>query len=133
MGTLNPVALLERLLKEPTESQWLEFKLNNDDPDEIGRWISACANAAILSGKDRAYMIFGVDNKTRKLVGSTVRLSELKKGGENFSNWISRMVEPRPMMEFHDDKKGGLPFSIIAIEPTYDRPLRFAGTEYIRI
>jgi|GEM_PF-2410509 len=28
----NPCALLDRLLQEPNESTWVEFKINNKDP-----------------------------------------------------------------------------------------------------
>ena len=50
----DPGALLKRLAQEPNESAWLEFKHNNSSPDMIGQWASACANAAILAGKERA-------------------------------------------------------------------------------
>ena len=133
MAVSDPVALLRRLVKEPAESDWLEFKQNNNDPEVIGSWISACANAAILAGKERAFMVFGVQNVTRTLLGTTVNLSAMKKGAENFVNWISRVIEPRLMMEFLDFKHNGLQFAILAIEPTYDRPVKFLGTEYIRI
>lgn len=129
----DPIALLKRLAQEPNESGWLEFKHNNSSPEMIGEWASACANAAILAGKERAFIVFGVDNKNRALIGTTVRLARMKKGGENFTNWISRMVEPRLMIDFSDFEYEEKNFSIIAIEPTYDRPVRFGGTEYIRI
>ncbi|MGO8368319.1 hypothetical protein ACC808_07690 [Rhizobium ruizarguesonis] len=32
----DPCALLNRLLQERNESAWLEFKVNNKDPREIG-------------------------------------------------------------------------------------------------
>jgi ATP-dependent DNA helicase RecG len=37
------------------------------------------------------------------------------------------------MIELLDFQYQGLSFAIIAIEPTYDRPVRFQGLEYIRI
>ncbi len=43
------------------------------------------------------------------------------------------MVEPRLMMEFLDFRDREKDFAIIAVEPTYDRPVKFQGTEYIRI
>ena len=133
MATIDPIALLHRLLKEPTEGSWLEFKQSNQDPKMIGECISACANAAILAGKERAYLVFGIEDKTKRKIGTTVRLDGMKVGGENFINWISRMVEPRLLMEFLDFTIEGQQFSIITIEPTYDRPVRFSGVEYIRI
>jgi ATP-dependent DNA helicase RecG len=56
----NPCALLDRLIKEPNESTWLEFKVNNEDPREIGEYVSALANAAMLAGRDRAFLVYGI-------------------------------------------------------------------------
>jgi len=133
MATQNPQNLLNRLLKEPTETTWLEFKENNDNPDKIGKWISACANAAILEGQSRAFLIYGIENQTRQKVGTTVRFNTMKKGGENFINWINRMITPSLMMEFLDFEEADKQFSILVIEPTYDRPVKFSGVEYIRV
>lgn len=129
----DPCALLYRLLKEPVENDWLEFKIGNDNPVVIGEYISALANGAMLAGRDRAFLIFGVEDATRKLVGTSVRLNKLKKGSENFTNWLSRMIEPRLMLNINDFECDGLNFSIIEIEPSYERPVKFSGSEYIRI
>ena len=59
--TKNPLQLLARLLAERAESDWLEFKQNNSDPEMIGRCVSACANGAMLAGKERAFIVFGID------------------------------------------------------------------------
>jgi predicted HTH transcriptional regulator len=133
MAIADPPKLLQRLLREPHETEWLEFKHNNCDPTEIGKCVSAAANAAMLAGRDRAFMVFGIENKTKKKLGTVVRLMDIKKGGENFQNWLIRMLEPRLMVECIDFDDGGKQFSIIAVEPSYDRPVRFSGSEYIRI
>lgn len=126
-------ALLKRLAGEISEASWLEFKQNDCEPDAIGACVSACANAAILAHKDRAFIVFGVENGTRRLAGTDVRLQRKKKGGENFLNWLNRLLEPRLPIEALDFEIDGRAFAILAIEPTYDRPVRFAGIEYIRI
>jgi predicted HTH transcriptional regulator len=87
----------------------------------------------MLVEKDRAFIVFGIEDNTRRRLGTRVRLADLKKGGENFENWINRVLEPRLMLEILDFDDDGRSFSIIDIEPTYDRPVRFHGTEYIRI
>lgn len=133
MAVDDVAALLMRLLQEPGENDWLEFKQNNDNTELIGKWVSACANAAILSGKERAFLVWGVEDKTRRRVGTTVRLCDLKKGGENFQNWISHSIDPRLMIGFHDFVDDGKQFSILVVEPTYDRPVKFKGEAYIRI
>jgi predicted HTH transcriptional regulator len=129
----NPCALLERLLAEPAESRWLEFKSNNCDPQDVGEYISALANAAMLEGRDRAFLVFGIEDKTKRKIGTKVRLTDQKKGGENLANWLSRCVEPRIMIDFHDFECEGLTFAIIVVEPSYDRPVRFNGVEYLRV
>ena len=46
--------LIRELCKLPTETEWVEFKENNSDPQEIGEYISALANSAALEGKAHA-------------------------------------------------------------------------------
>ncbi len=133
MVTNDPKALLRRLLEEPSETGWLEFKHNNNDPDEIARCVSACANAAMLLEKERAFIIFGIENKTKKRLGTAVRLHETKKGNENLANWLSHMITPRLMMEFLDFEDDGKQFAILSVEPTYNQPVSYAKIEYIRI
>lgn len=55
------------------------------------------------------------------------------KGAENLKNWLSRLIEPRLMMEFLDFDEEAKHFSILVVEPTYDRPFKFAGEEYLCI
>ena len=129
----DPCALLYRLLEEPNESAWLEFKVNNKDPREIGEYVSALANSAMLAGRDRAFLVFGIEDRTKSRVGTELRLQQQKQGNEDFTNWLARMVEPRVLIEVLDFVCDGLAYSVIAIEPSYERPVRFAGTEFVRI
>lgn len=42
------LALVDRLQGLPRETEWLEFKHNNADAQEIGEYLSALANEAAL-------------------------------------------------------------------------------------
>ena len=44
-------SLLRELCKLPRETEWVEFKVNNAEPQEIGEYISALANSAALVGQ----------------------------------------------------------------------------------
>jgi ATP-dependent DNA helicase RecG len=77
--------------------------------------------------------VFGIQDKTKKKIGTNIRFSKIRKGAENFENWINRMMEPKIHLDLIDFECDGLNFSIAAIEPTYDRPVKFSGVEYIRI
>ena len=41
-------SLVRELSKLPDETEWVEFKQNNADPQEIGEYLSALANSAAL-------------------------------------------------------------------------------------
>lgn len=133
MAIKDPCRLLERLLCEPGESAWLEFKRSFFDPNEIGEYVSALSNGAILNERDRALIVFGIDNGTREKAGTDVRLKKHKVKNELFEHWLSQRVEPRIMISMEDFECEGKWYSIIEIEQTYDRPVAFNHVEYIRI
>ena len=52
------ISILHELRKLPKETEWVEFKHNNDNPEEIGEYLSALANSSALMGKVNAYLIW---------------------------------------------------------------------------
>lgn len=68
------MALLERLIHN-WESEVVEFKQadKNYSTDKIGEYFSALSNEANLRGEGSAWLIFGVSNKLRRVVGSDYR------------------------------------------------------------
>ena len=133
MAIPNPCALLKRLLSEGKESPWLEFKLNCPDEQELGSYVSALSNSAMLQDKDRAFIVFGIEDGTLKRTGTKVKLATLKVRGEGLQNWLARVIDPPLKLEFHDFNCDGLDFAIIEIEPSYYKPVKSEGTAYIRI
>lgn len=67
--------LLEKLLALPKENEWVEFKeaKNTYDFNKLGKYFSALSNEANLKNQDFGWMIFGVQSKTRKIVGTRFR------------------------------------------------------------
>jgi hypothetical protein len=57
MGTQNPRELLKRLLKEPRESNWLEFKHNYNEPELVPLRITrfACEQFMAHAAKSSSY------------------------------------------------------------------------------
>jgi hypothetical protein len=54
------VSLVREFCALPRETEWVEFKVNDAEPQAVGEYISALANAAALVGKAFAYVIWGV-------------------------------------------------------------------------
>lgn len=52
-------SVVRELSKLPTETEWVEFKHNRFDAEEIGQYISALSNSAALVDKVSAYLIWG--------------------------------------------------------------------------
>lgn len=68
------LSLLETLIQE-WENEVVEFKQAGKDypTDKIGEYFSALANEANLRGLEKAWLVFGVQNKARRVVGSDYR------------------------------------------------------------
>jgi len=68
-------SLLRELCKLSKETEWVEFKHNNGDPQMIGETISALANSAALLGKHSAYMVWGIADEDHALLGTAFKPS----------------------------------------------------------
>ena len=126
-------SLVNEIIKLPNETEWIEFKHNNEDPQMIGEYISALSNSAALNGKTNGYMIWGVDDTTHEILGTTFTPSSAKKGGEALENWILRLLEPKIDFKFYEIEIDEKSIVLLEIAPAYRHPVTFSGTEYIRL
>lgn len=74
---MEPLALqaqLSKLIKR-WEDEVAEFKRAGDgfSTSDIGKYFSALANEANLRGEEKAWLVFGVDDKSRAVVGTDYR------------------------------------------------------------
>ena len=125
--------LVAELLKLPTETTWVELKENNTNPDEIGEYLSALSNSAALEGKANAYLIWGIRDDTREVVGTTFKPSLAKKGGEELESWLLRLLSPHLHFHFYELTYDGKPVVLLEIPRASGRPVQFQGMEFIRV
>lgn len=126
-------ALVHELTTLPAETEWVEFKHNKAIPDEIGEYISALANSCALHGKPCAYIFWGVEDGTHRIVGTSFRPRAAKVGNEELENWLTHHLTPRIAVRIHEVEVDGTPIVLFAVQPATNRPVRFKGTEYVRI
>ena len=126
-------SLLHELIELPNETGWVEFKHNNQDPKEIGSYISALSNSAVLNEKSHAYLIWGINDATRSIVGTSFRPTQTKIGNEELESWLLRSISPRVFFRFYELTMEQSLVVILEIERTMDKPVQFQGTEYIRV
>lgn len=126
-------ALVRELAALPRETEWVEFKHNKAVPDEIGEYISALANSSALLGKPCSYILWGVEDGTRRILGTIFRPREVKIGNEALENWLAHHLEPRINVRIDEFEIDGAAAVLFAIQPATNKPVRFKGTEYIRV
>ncbi len=126
-------SLVRELCKLPHETEWVEFKENNDSPQEIGEYLSALANAAALAGKAFAYMVWGVSDGDHAITGTTFRPSAAKKGNEELESWLLRLLNPRIHFQFFEVAIEAKTVVVMEIERAFRHPVQFEGQEFIRV
>lgn len=126
-------SLVRELCKLPRETEWVEFKVDNCNPQEIGEYLSALANSAAFNGKAFAYVVWGVDDATHDIVGTGFAPFSAKKGNEPLENWLLRQLTPKIHFRFHEVVIDGKQVVLLEIARAFRHPVRFELNEFIRI
>lgn len=125
--------LLDELRSLPHETEWVEFKVNNEKPDEIGEYISALSNAACCFDKEKGYLVFGIEDQTHKVVGTKLKPKQKRVGNQELEIWLATLLSPRINFIIHEFEYENRPVVIIEIDAAINRPIRFKGVDFIRI
>lgn len=125
--------LVRELCKLPRETEWVEFKVNKAEPQEIGEYISALANAAALAGKASGYLVWGIEDASHNIVGSSFDPSRTKIGNEELESWLLRLLAPKIHFRFFVTDVDGQRIVLVEIERAYRQPVQFQGQEFIRV
>jgi ATP-dependent DNA helicase RecG len=133
MNTQDLIALIDRLRALPTETEWLEFKRNKADPQEIGEYLSALANEACLCNQPRGYLLFGIDDTTHDVVGTRFDPYTAKaRGNQDLLPWLGAMLQPNPGVDVHAVDHPAGRVVIFGVGPARDRPTAFSGKAFSR-
>lgn len=125
--------LLKDLLSYPTELPWLEWKHDNDDPDTIGKYISALANSACAENREFGYMIWGIEDATKAIKGTTFNPHTRKKGNQPLEIFLKTGLFPDVNFHFFRFAIDEKFVVILEIEAAYRQPVSMAGKAYVRI
>lgn len=133
MDEVQLSSLLNRLIAQ-WEGEAVEFKNVGDSysTSDIGKYVTALANEANLRNLERAWLVFGVDNKTRSVVGSAYRADPDRLNGLKHS--IAQGTEPSvTVREIHQLDVEGKRVLLFEIPPApRGMPLAWNGHYYAR-
>ena len=127
------ISLIERLRQMSDETEWLEYKVYNEDPDLIGEYISALSNSAAICNKETAYLLWGINDKTHEIEGTKFSPKQKKIGNEELENWLLRGLKPRVDFKFTEVTTIKGQVVVMEIPAAVNKPTRFKDTEFIRV
>lgn len=134
MDEVALIALVDNLRAQGREASTVEFKANWDQPSDIGEYLSALANSAVLERRDHAWMVWGVSDTTHEVIGTTFNPFSAKgEGSQPLIMWLTQKIFPRPDFDFHEVQHPQGRVVLLEIKAPRTAPLGFAGVRYIRI
>ena len=134
MTPAQPQVKLAELLALPAETEWVEFKKDNTNPQAIGEHISALSNSAALHRKPCGYIGWGVEDGTHTVVGTTFKPKLTKgAGNEDLEPWLARLLSPRIDFKINEFHCQGQPVVLIEVQAANHCPVSFSGREWIRV
>lgn len=125
--------VVDHLCSLPQETEWVEFKHNYHNAQEIGERISALANGACLKGKTHGYLVFGIQDNTHDVVGTVYSFLVDKVGNEELQHWLVQRLDPKLQLIVSERKYEDKNIVLIKINAAQDRPVRFMHEAYIRV
>lgn len=130
MKNENPEKLLKLLTRN--EDEIIEYKVNNKDHERVGKYVSALANSSAILNRQFSYLIWGIDDNTKEIVGTKFYPKTEKHGGEPFITWLERMLDPRITIQFKEYDVNEKHVVVLVIHMNAGRPVSFSGGRYIR-
>lgn len=127
------IGLINELRKLPTETEWVEFKVDNYNPVEMGEYLSTLSNSAALHEHEIAYLLYGIHNETHEIIGTSFKPKETKVGNEDLENWLLTQLTPRIDFKFVEVDTENGHVVILEIPSAKIQPTAFKNIEYIRV
>ncbi len=128
------VTKVDQLRCQGREANTVEFKANWNHSQDIGEYLPAMANAAILDRHDEAWMVWGIDDATYQVKGTTFDPFKQKgEGNQSLIMWLTQKTSPKPDFEFYEVMHPSGRVVLLRIRMPRTAPLAFSGERYIRI
>ncbi len=127
------IALIDELLAHEGECPWLEFKENNANKEMIGKLCSALSNAARIHNKDMAYVLWGVEDESKRIVGTSYTPESEKVGNQVFTFWLSQHLNHCDAFNFKTVQHPQGKLVLLEIPAATTAPAEFDNIAYVRI
>lgn len=126
------IDIFENLMKFKDEYEWLDFKENWFSKDGIGEYISAIANGAALSGREYGYVVWGIKDSDKSIVGTDINF-DIDIDHEPYKHYLSRYLKPHMPFETAEIEYKGKRIILLIIPASKSIITKYKEQAYIRI
>ena len=126
------IEFFKELIRYEYEKEWIEFKENWYNREEIGEYISALSNVATICGVPYSYMIWGIKDKTHEVTGTSFNFDKEEKC-ESLKHYLSRNLTPSILYTFEELEYLEKRVVILTISAAKLVPTEFNKERFIRI
>jgi ATP-dependent DNA helicase RecG len=136
MTTSELINLLNELRSYPAETEWIEFKTKKFgvSDEEFGEYISAMSNGAAIKYKPFGYFVWGVEDKTHDVVGTSFTFVNAKHGkNQDLEFFLQLYLTPKINFEIFEFDYQGKHIVLLRIPAAKGEPTEFQKKPYIRI
>ncbi|WP_298329752.1 RNA-binding domain-containing protein [Asticcacaulis sp.] len=128
------VSRVDGFRRKSHEGETFEFKSNLSDPKKIGEYIAGLGNSAALERHERAWLIWGVDDESHAVTGTTFNpFKEKFEGNQALIMGLNQSITPKPDFQFHEVVHPDGRLVVLEIHAPRALPLAYRGTRYIRV
>ena len=114
------------------ETEWFEFKENWFQPEALGEYVSALSNAAAFHYKKYGFFIWGVNDKTYEIIGTTFnQYSDYNQ--EPYQNFLARNLYPSVNFCFEEIEIADKRVVVLIVPVATEIPTAFKEKRYLRI
>lgn len=128
----NAAELIDNLRALPDETEYVEFKRNFSEAEKEAEDISALANSAAYHGVSAAFKIWGIDDATHEVTGTTFKPRNKKRGNQSLEMWLRQHLSDNANFEFAEVTYDQKPLVILKVWPAAQSPVAFNHHAYIR-
>lgn len=127
--------LLEELVAQPSETEWIEFKLNKGSisNEQIGEYISALSNGATIVNKPFGYLVWGINDNSHAVMGTNFSFFNAKQGNQQLELWVRTLLHPKINFDIFEFTYHSRQIVLLRIPAAKAEPTHFQKKAYIRV
>lgn len=87
----------------------------------------------MLSQTVFGYLVYGIEDTTHRLIGTSFTPLTEKKGNQELENWVATQLNPRIDFNIYEFTYQQMHFAVFKVQATRNTPVSFRGEPFIRI